>query len=45
MGANDYRVKTGSKTYHMDMLKKHIARESEVDVVHTSDKDDTIPQQ
>ena len=42
VGANDYRVKMGSKTntYHMNMLKKYIAREPEVDVVHTSNKDD-----
>ena len=32
----------GSKTkmYHLNMLKKYIAREPEVDVVHTSNKDD-----
>ena len=42
VGANDYRIKMGSKTetYHMNMLKKYIAREPEVDVVHTSNKDD-----
>ena len=42
VGANDYRVKMGSKTktYHVNMLKKYIAREPEVDVVHTSNKDD-----
>ena len=30
VGANDYRVKMGSKTkrYHVNMLKKYIARES-----------------
>ena len=41
VGANDYRVKMGSKrkTYHMNMLKKYIAREPEVDVVHASNKD------
>ena len=40
--ANDYRVKIGSKTktYHVNMLKKYIAREPEVDVVHTSNKND-----
>ena len=40
--ANDYRVKIGSETkmYHVNMLKKYIAREPEVDVVHTSNKDD-----
>ena len=29
VGANDYRIKKGSKTktYHMNMLKKYIARE------------------
>ena len=44
MGANDYRVKMGStiKTYHVNMLKKYIAREPKVDVVHvhTNNKDD-----
>ena len=51
VGVNDYRVKMGSKTktYHVNrcmffalvvMLKKHIAREPEMDVVHTSNKDD-----
>ena len=42
VGANDYRIKMGSKTktYHVNMLKKYIAREPEVDVVHTSNKDD-----
>ena len=42
VGANDYRIKMESKTktYHVNMLKKYIARESEVDVVHTSNKDD-----
>ena len=41
MGANDYRVKMRSKTkaYHVNALKKYIAREPEVDV-HTSSKDD-----
>ena len=46
VGASDYRVKIGSKTkmYHVNMLKKYIAREPEVDVVHTSNKDNaTIP--
>ena len=44
VGANDYRVKMGSKTktYHVNMLKKYMAREPEVDVRHTSSKDDTI---
>ena len=39
--ANDYRIKMGSKTrmYHVNMLKKYIAREPEVDMVHTSNKD------
>ena len=38
MGANDYRIKMGSKTktYHVNMLKKYIAREP----VHESNKDD-----
>ena len=42
VGANDYRVKMGSKTktYHINMLKKYIVREPEVDVVHTSNKDE-----
>ena len=42
VGANDYRIKIGSKTemYHVNMLKKYIARKPEVDVVHTSSKDD-----
>ena len=40
MGANDYRIKMGSKTktYQVNMLKKY--REPEVDVVHKSNKDD-----
>ena len=29
-----------TKTYHVNMLKKYIAREPEVDVVHTSNKND-----
>ena len=42
VGANDYRIKIGSKTktYHLNMLKKYIARKPEVEVVHTSNKDD-----
>ena len=42
IGANDYRIKMGSKTkrYQVNMLKKYIARNPEVDVVHTSNKDD-----
>ena len=42
MGANDYQVKMGSKTktYLVNMLNKYIARELEVDVVHTSNNDD-----
>ena len=42
VGANDYRIKMGSKakTYHLNMLKKYIVREPEVEVVHTSNKDD-----
>ena len=46
VGANDYRIKMGSKTktYQMNMLKKYIAREHEVGVVHTSNKDDVSSQ-
>ena len=42
VGANDYRIKMGSKrkTYHLNMLKKYVAREREVDMVHTSNKAD-----
>ena len=42
VGANDYRIKMVSKTkmYHVNMLKKYIVREPEVDVVLTSNKDD-----
>ena len=42
VGTNDYRIKMESKTktYHMNMLKKFIAKEPKVDVVHTSNKDD-----
>ena len=42
VGAIDYRVKMRSKTktYHVNMFKKYIGREPEVDVVHTSNKDD-----
>ena len=42
VGANDYRIKMGSKTKmnHLNMFKKYIAREPEVDMVHTSNKDD-----
>ena len=42
VGAKDYRINMGSKTnkYHVNMLKKYIARKPEVDVVHTSNKDD-----
>ena len=29
-----------TKTYYVNMLKKYIVREPEVDVVHTSNKDD-----
>ena len=41
VGTSDYRIKMGSKTktYHLNMLKKYIAREPEVDAVHTSYKD------
>ena len=40
--ANKYRIKMGSKTkmYHVNILKKYIAREPKVDVVHTSNKYD-----
>ena len=42
MEANDYRIKMGSKTktYHLNMLMKYIAREPKVEVVHTSNKED-----
>ena len=42
VGAHDFRIKMGSKTkmYHVNMLKKYIAREPKVDLVHTSNKDD-----
>ena len=42
VGANNYRIKMGSKTktFHVNMLKKYIARKPKVDVVHTSNKDD-----
>ena len=42
VGAKDYRIKMGSKTktFNLNMLKKYIAGEPEVDVVHTSNKDD-----
>ena len=42
MAANNYRVKMRSKTktYHVNVLKTYIAKEPEVDVVHTSNKDD-----
>ena len=35
VGANDYRVKMGSKTktYYVNMLMNYIAREPEMDVV------------
>ena len=33
-------MKSKTKTYHVNMLKKYIARELEVDMVHTSNKDD-----
>ena len=41
VGANDYRVKMGSKTktYHVNMLKKYISREPEVNVVPVDDTD------
>ena len=39
VGANDYRVKMGSKTktYHVNMLKKYISREPEGNVVPVDD--------
>ena len=42
VGAKGYRIEMGSKTkmYHLNLLKKYIVREPEVDVVHTSNKDD-----
>ena len=42
VGSNDYRIKMGCKTkmYNVNMLKKYIAREPEVDVIHTSNKND-----
>ena len=42
MVANDYRIKMGSMTkmYQVNMLKNYVAGEPEVDVVHTSNKDD-----
>ena len=42
VGANDYRVKMGSKTkiYHVNMLKKYISREPEGNVVPVDDTDD-----
>ena len=46
VGPNNYIVQMGSKkkTYHMNMLRKHITREHEVDVVPTSyyKGDDTV---
>ena len=41
VGANDYRVKMGSKTktYHINMLKKYISREPEGNVVPVDDTD------
>ena len=41
VGANDYRVKMGSKTktYHLNMLKKYISREPEGNVVPVDDTD------
>ena len=40
--AYGYRIKMRSKTktYHLNMMKKYIARTPEVDVVHTSNRDD-----
>ena len=41
VGANDYRVKMGSKTktYHINMLKKYISREPEENVEPVDDTD------
>ena len=41
VGANDYRLKMGSKTktYHVNMLKKYISREPEGSVVPADDTD------
>ena len=41
VGANDYRVKMGSKTktYHVNMLKKYISREPDGNVVPVDDSD------
>ena len=41
VGANDYRVKMGSKTktYHVNILKKYISREPEGNVVPVDDTD------
>ena len=41
VGANDYRVKMGSKkkTYHVNMLKKYISREPEGNVVTVDSTD------
>ena len=41
VGANDYRVKMGSKTktYHVNMLKKYISREPEGNMVPVDDTD------
>ena len=43
VGANDYRVKRGSKTktYHVNMLKKYICREPEGNVVPIDSTDGT----
>ena len=43
VGANDYRIKMRSETkmYHLNLLKKYIVRKLKVEVVHTSNKDDT----
>ena len=45
VGSNDYRVKMGSKTktYYMNILKKYIDREPEVDVVHASNIRSKVP--
>ena len=44
VAANDYKIKMGSKTkmYHVNMLKKYIAREPEVDVLTSNKNDATV---
>ena len=44
---NAYRIQMGSKKkmYHVNMLKKYIAKEPEVDVVHITNKDDATTEE